>query len=132
MHAMIQTEDMQACPAAQKMPQFALVKSRPSVCSAGMHRPVYTDSIYGNTLSGDVGFTQDLRAALERLFFQYEVRHPRACAPACLSGTNPLRDSMIRSAVPFRAVRKPPGGGGTHRNSSVLQACELLWCDACR
>ena len=132
MHAMIETEDMQACPAAQKMPQSALMKCSQGVSCAGMHRPVYTDSIYGNMLSGDVGVTQDLRAALERLFFQYEVRHPRACAPACLSGANPLRDSTIGSAVPVCAVRKPRGGGCTHRNSRVLQACELLWCDACR
>ena len=50
------------------------------VLHTGMHRPFYTDSIYGNTLEGDVGFTQDLRAALERLFFQFEVRLTRPLA----------------------------------------------------
>lgn len=51
---------------------------------AGMHRPFYTDSVYGNTLDGDVGFTADLRGALERVFFQYEVACPaRALAQRC-------------------------------------------------
>jgi hypothetical protein len=41
---------------------------------AGFHRPFYTDSVYGNSDTGDVGFTDDIRNALERLFFQYQVR----------------------------------------------------------
>ncbi|CAL8470701.1 g10243 [Coccomyxa elongata] len=40
---------------------------------AGFHRPFYTDSVYGNSDSGDVGFTDAIRAALERLFFQFQV-----------------------------------------------------------
>ena len=105
----------------------ALMKLGQSVCCAGMHRPVYTDSIYGNTLSGDVGFTQDLRAALERLFFQYEVRPPCMCCPACLSGAMPLRDSTPWSALLFGAVRKPRGGGCNNTNcyGRVLQDSHL-------
>ncbi|CAK0782920.1 hypothetical protein CVIRNUC_006115 [Coccomyxa viridis] len=40
---------------------------------AGFHRPFYTDSVYGNSDTGDVGFTVDIRNALERLFFQFQV-----------------------------------------------------------
>ena len=40
---------------------------------AGFHRPFYTDSVYGNSDTGDVGFTEDIRNALERLFFQFQV-----------------------------------------------------------
>ena len=40
---------------------------------AGFHRPFYTDSVYGNSDTGDVGFTSDIQNALERLFFQFQV-----------------------------------------------------------
>ena len=40
---------------------------------AGFHRPFYTDSVYGNSDTGDVGFTADIQNALERLFFQFQV-----------------------------------------------------------
>lgn len=40
---------------------------------AGFHRPFYTDSVYGNSDTGDVGFTTDIQNALERLFFQFQV-----------------------------------------------------------
>ena len=50
---------------------------------AGFHRPFYTDSVYGNSDSGDVGFTDAIRAALERLFFQFQV-----CATLCPSGSS--------------------------------------------
>ena len=43
---------------------------------AGFHRPFYTDSVYGNSDTGDVGFTEDIRNALERLFFQFQVGWP--------------------------------------------------------
>lgn len=34
------------------------------------------DSVYGNSDTGDVGFTEDIRNALERLFFQFQAcRH---------------------------------------------------------
>jgi hypothetical protein len=39
----------------------------------GFHRPFYTDSVYGNADAGDVGFTDAIRDALERLFFQFQV-----------------------------------------------------------
>ena len=45
---------------------------------AGFHRPFYTDSVYGNSDTGDVGFTADIQNALERLFFQFQVCPPRA------------------------------------------------------
>lgn len=54
---------------------------------AGMHRPFYTDSVYGNTLGGDVGFTQDLRGALERVFFQFEVARPLSALKSAARGT---------------------------------------------
>ena len=43
---------------------------------AGFHRPFYTDSVYGNSDTGDVGFTADIQNALERLFFQFQVDFP--------------------------------------------------------
>lgn len=95
--------------------------SSQGVSCAGMHRPVYTDSIYGNTLSGDVGFTQDLRAALERLFFQYEVRLLRMCYPACLSGAMLFHDSILWPAVPLERCR-------SHRAEGALNAKQTIAC----
>ncbi len=43
---------------------------------AGFHRPFYTDSVYGNSDTGDVGFTADIQNALERLIFQFQVGAP--------------------------------------------------------
>ena len=39
----------------------------------GFHRPIYTPSLSGVTLSSDQGVAKDLRNTWERIFFQYEV-----------------------------------------------------------
>ena len=39
----------------------------------GEYRPFFTTDVYGNTLVGDIGDTNDERDAFERLFFQYQV-----------------------------------------------------------
>ncbi len=36
-------------------------------------RPIYTSSIYGNNFKSDVNVAQDLRNALEEVFYQYQV-----------------------------------------------------------
>ena len=50
---------------------------------AGFHRPFYTDSVYGNSDTGDVGFTEEIRNALERLFFQFQVPPARLGSTWC-------------------------------------------------
>lgn len=39
----------------------------------GFHRPIYTPSLSGVTLSSDQGVAKDLRNTWESIFFQYEV-----------------------------------------------------------
>ena len=81
------------------------------VLRTGMHRPFYTDSIYGNTLEGDIGFTQDLRAALERLFFQFEVRLTRPLAV--------LASSQSSSVLLFKAH----SACAAHRSNARKEHC---------
>lgn len=47
----------------------------------GMHRPIYTSSIYGHKFGSDVHVADDLQKDLEEIFFLFEVS-ARGCAAA--------------------------------------------------
>ena len=88
---------------------------------AGFHRPFYTDSVYGNSDAGDVGFTDDIRNALERLFFQYQARkHACLCRqPLCRNACSPLARMWARHThMPFQPLL--PTAGGCARPGKVL------------
>jgi hypothetical protein len=103
----------------------ATASQRSAARRAGMHRPFYTDSVYGNTLGGDVGFTADLRGALERVFFQYEVARPaparaRRChaLPACGGQSGGCaRAGLAPSPATAKACELSVGGCRQHQRA---------------
>lgn len=48
-------------------------RSRTPWVIVGVHRPIYTSSIYGNNFKSDVNVAEDLRNSLEEVFYQYQV-----------------------------------------------------------
>lgn len=48
-------------------------RSRTPWVVVGVHRPIYTSSIYGNNFKSDVNVAEDLRNSLEEVFYQYQV-----------------------------------------------------------